>query len=75
MLREARASGPGFMARETEIMMKAMRKSKTGRNTLGGQKDPFFRDYIQRFEDWGAEYGFVIYFGPIFGFDVIFKVV
>ena len=70
MLRDIRASGPGFQALETEVMMKAVKKPKTGRNTLAGTKGPFFRDYINRFE----VYGVVIYFGPIFGSDVIFEV-
>ena len=49
-LAEARSSGQGAQQKETKIMMKLMRKNAVGKNTFDGVKDPFFRDYIDRFE-------------------------
>ena len=50
MLAEARSAGTGAQQKETKIMMKLMRKNSAGRNTFDGTKDPYFRDYITRFE-------------------------
>ena len=52
MLAEARALPPGQRRpRESEIIMKAIRLNKKGRKVLNFDGNPFFQDYIDRYED------------------------